>query len=267
MQSKVAVAWVRSRREVPANSGRREQVAPPRSYQGALRFAGRCFARHAINPASLSSDFGTGEPLSRQNCGLFSPAKQSRTLGGQMGRVILYAIILVQFLGGLLAFYRVDPRVLVSAISLQNGFFLGLFLLIHLLGLVGAILVVLRLRWGLFLSIAHQVLMVLGLKVGTTFVFLTHDVVSFFLFFVSSFGEYSWAYRWSIGMGSIFAQLAANTRGTYIGINVFALGCAAYLWWAMKEVEAERAELARRPQRRPEREAPMDGRQPPRRAG
>ena len=188
-----------------------------------------------------------------------------------MGRVVyyaLYAIILVQFLGGLIAFYRVDPKILLSALSLQSGFFLGLFLLIHVLGLVGALLVVFRLRWGFLLSIAHQLLMVLGLKIGTSFTFLTHDVISFFVFFLSRFDEYSVTFRWSWGLGTIFAQLARDPRGIYIGINLFALACAAYLWWAMKEAEAERAEVerARRPQRRPVRQAPMDGRQQ-RRAG
>ena len=183
-----------------------------------------------------------------------------------MGRAVLYvlyAVILVQFLGGAIAFYRVDPKVLFSSLSLQNGFFLGLFLLIHALGLVGAVLAAFRLRWGFLLSIAHQLLMALGLKIGTTFVFLTHDVLSFFVFLLSRFDEYSLTFRWSWGLGTIFAQLARDPRGTYIGINLFALACAGFLWWAMKadEAEAAEAERMRRPQRRPMRQAPMDGRQ------
>ena len=188
-------------------------------------------------------------------------------LGGQMGRAVfyvLYVVILVQFLGGLIAFYRVDPKVLFSSLSLQNGFFLGLFLLIHVLGLVGALLAAFRLRWGFFLSIAHQLLMVVGLKIGTSFAFLTHDVLSFFVFFLSRFDEYSLTFRWSWGLGTVFAQLARDPRGTYIGLNLFALACAAYLWWVMNAAERERAEqaaLARRRQRRPARQAPMEGRQ------
>jgi hypothetical protein len=191
-----------------------------------------------------------------------------------MGRVILYLIMLVQFLGGLIAFYRVDPKILVSSISLESGLFLGLFLLIHLLGLVGAVLVLLGRRFGLTLSLAHQVLMLVGVKIGTTFVFITHDVVSFFVFFVSSFGEVHGTYRWSVGMDTIFAQLAANTRGTYIGLNLLALACAGYLWWALRltataDEEADIAEAPRRPrQQRPPgqpRPAQMEGR-PQRRA-
>ena len=162
-----------------------------------------------------------------------------------MGRAVLYvlyAVILVQFLGGLIAFYRVDPKVLFSSLSLQNGFFLGLFILIHVLGLLGAVLVVLRRRLGFFLSIAHHLLMALGLKIGTTFVFLTHDVLSLFVFLLSRFDEYSLTLRWSWGLGTIFAQLARDPRGTYIGINLFALACAGFLWWALKEAETEREE-------------------------
>ena len=202
--------------------------------------------------------------------------------GEQMGRAVLYvlyAVILTQVLGGLIAFYRVDPRVLFSELSLQNGFFLGLFILIHLLGIVGAVLVVFRRRLGFLLSIAHQLLMVLGLKIGTAFVFLTHDVLSLFVFLLSRFDEYSVTWRWSWGLGTIFAQLARDPRGTYIGINLFALACAGYLWWAMKEVNAGRdeepelewveeeaewgedAEWMEPPQQRPMRQAPMDGRQ------
>lgn len=155
-----------------------------------------------------------------------------------MGRVFLYLIMLVQFLGGLIAFYRLDPKVLLGSISLENGVFLGLFFLIHLLGLAGAVFVVLGRRFGLTLSLAHQLLMLVGVKIGTTFVFITHDVVSFYLFLVRSFGEFGWTYRWSIGLDSIIAQIAANTRVSYIGVNVFALGCAGYLWWALRETEA-----------------------------
>jgi hypothetical protein len=202
-----------------------------------------------------------------------------------MGRAVLYvlyAVILVQFLGGLIAFYRVDPKVLFSSLSLQNGFFLGLFILIHLLGIAGAVLVVVRRRLGFLLSIAHQLLMVLGLKIGTTFVFLTHDAVSIYVFLLSRFDEYFVTWRWSWGISTIFAQLARDPRGTYIGINLFALACAGYLWWAMKEADAEveepeweedaepdweeLEEMTRRPQRHPARQAPVDGRQP-RRAG
>lgn len=183
-----------------------------------------------------------------------------------MGRVALYAVyfvLLVQFLGGAIAFYRIDPRVLLGELSLQNGFFLGLFLLIHLLGVAGAVLAVFKRRLGLLLSIAHQALMVLGLKIGTTFVFLTQDVLSFFVFLLSRFDEYSVTFRWSWGMGTIFAQLARDPRGTYIGINLFALACAGFLWWVLKAeyAEAERVEAMLRPQRRPARQASMEGRQ------
>ena len=171
-----------------------------------------------------------------------------------MGRVtvyVLYVVLLVQFLGGAIAFYRIDPKVLLGELSLQNGFFLGLFILIHLLGLVGAIIAVFKRRLGVILSIAHQVLMVLGLKIGTTFIFLTHDALSFFVFLLSRFDEYSMTFRWSWGLGTIFAQLARDPRGTYIGLNLVALACAGFLWWAMKAEDAELAELARRSQRRP----------------
>ena len=191
-----------------------------------------------------------------------------------MGRVIvyvLYLVLLVQFIGGAIAFYRIDPKVLLGELSLQNGFFLGLFILIHLLGLVGAIIAVFKRRLGVILSIAHQLLMVLGLKIGTTFVFLTHDALSFFVFLLSRFDEYSLTFRWSWGLNTIFAQLARDPRGTYIGLNLFALACAAFLWWALKADDAERAELAelaRRAQKRPRSPRPeqLDGRQP-RRAG
>jgi hypothetical protein len=188
-----------------------------------------------------------------------------------MGRVVyyaLYAVILIQFLGGLIAFYRIDPKILFSALSLQTGFFLGLFLLIHALGLVGAVLAAFRLRWGFLLSIAHHLLMALGIKVASTFTFLTHDVISFFVFFLSRFDEYSVTFRWSWGLGTVFSQLARDPRGIYIGVNLIAVASAAYLWWAMKEAqaEAEEAQRMRRPQRRPARQAPMDERQQ-RRAG
>jgi hypothetical protein len=192
-----------------------------------------------------------------------------------MGRAILYLVLLVQFLGGAVAFYHVDPKVLFSSLSLESGAFIGLFLLIHVLGVLGAILAALRLRWGFLMSIAHQLLMAVGVKIATTFVFLTHDIASFFVFFVSRFGEYSVTYRWAVGTQTIFAQLAANTRGTYIGLNLVALACAGYLWWAMRQTaadadEAEVVEAPTRPQQRPQAQRPrpahMDGR-PQRRAG
>ena len=188
----------------------------------------------------------------------------------RVGLYVLYFVILLQFAGGLIAFYRVDPKILFSSLSLQNGFFLGLFLFIHVLGLVGAVLAAFRLRWGFLLSIAHHLLMAVGIKIAGTFIFLTHDVISFFVFFLNRFGESSLAFRWSWGLGTIFSQLARDPRGIYIGINLIAVASAGYLWWAMKEAQAEReeAERARRPQRRPVRQAqaPTDGREQ-RRAG
>jgi hypothetical protein len=184
---------------------------------------------------------------------------------------MLYVVLLVQLAGGAIAFYRIDPKILFSELSLRNGFFLGLFILIHLLGVLGAILAAFRLRWGFLLSIAHHLLMALGLKIGTTFVFLTHDALSVFVFYLSRFGESSVAVRWSWGLGTIFAQLARDPRGIYIGINLVALACAGYLWWAMKAARAQAAEpeKARRPQQRAPRpaQAPMDGAQRQRRAG
>ena len=196
---------------------------------------------------------------------------QASTLGESMGRVALYGmylVLLVQFLGGAIAFYRIDPKVLLGELSLQNGFFLGLFILIHLLGLFGAILALVKRRLGLILSIAHQLLMVLGLKIGTTFAFLTHDVLSFFVFLLSRFDEYSVTFRWSWGLGTIFAQLARDPRGTYIGLNLIALACAGFFWWVLRSDAAERAELAELARRaqgrgpRPPRSAPTDGGQP-----
>ena len=179
-----------------------------------------------------------------------------------MARIVLYLIMLVQFLGAAIAFYHLDPKVLLGSISLENGMFLGLFFLIHLLGLAGAVLVVLGRRSGLTLSLAHQLLMLVGVKIGTTFVFITHDVVSFFVFVVRSFGEFGWTYRWSIGLDTIIAQIAANTRVSYIGVNVVALGCAAYLWWALKVAgEDDETETPIQVEQRPAPHAPMDGRQ------
>lgn len=170
-----------------------------------------------------------------------------------MPLVICYVIAYVQILSAGFNLWGVDPRVLVSTPFGRNTIFVGLFLLVQLLGLAGAILMIQKMRLGFVLSIAHHVLLLPALVITSWgLVMLMDDRINATLIFMSKPSGSDVSFYWSLGWGTVFQQVTRNVPNgsTFIGINLFALACGGVLWTVLREMDAEQAEYEMEMRRR-----------------
>ena len=162
-----------------------------------------------------------------------------------MALIICYIIAYVQILSAGYNLWGVDPRILINMPLGRNTILVGLFMLIQLLGLVGAILIIQKRRLGFTLSLAHHILLLPALVVtGWGLVMLMDDRLNLTLLFMSKPSGGDVGLYWSLGWTTVFKQVTTNvpTGSTYIGLNLFALACAAMMWTVMKQMDAAQAE-------------------------
>jgi hypothetical protein len=156
-----------------------------------------------------------------------------------------YIIAYVQILSAGYNLWGVDPRILVNMPFGRNTLLVGLFMVVQLLGLVGAILLLQRMRLGFILSLIHHILLLPALVItGWGLVMLMDDRLNATLIYMSKPTGGELSFYWSLGWNTVFQQVTRNvpTGSTYIGINLFALGCATVLWRVMLEMDAMQAE-------------------------
>lgn len=162
-----------------------------------------------------------------------------------MALFFCYIIAYVQIMSAGFNIWGVDPRILVNMPFGRNMFFVGLFLLAQFLGLVGAILMIQKVRLGFVLSIAHHLLHLPALVITSAgLVMLMDDRINATLLFMSKPTGSGVAFYWSLGWGSVFSQVTPNipSGSTYLGMNLFAFACATALWIGMDELYAEEDE-------------------------
>jgi hypothetical protein len=72
---------------------------------------------------------------------------------------------------------------------------------------------------------------------------LMDDRINLTLLFMSKPSGGDVGLYWSLGWTTVFKQVTANvpTGSTYIGLNLFALACAAMMWTVMKQMDAAEA--------------------------
>jgi hypothetical protein len=170
-----------------------------------------------------------------------------------MPLIVCYVIAYVQILSAGFNLWGVDPRVLVNTPVGRNTIFVGLFLLVQLLGLAGAILMIHRMRLGFVLSIAHHVLLLPALVITSWgLVMLMDDRINATLIFMSKPSGFDVSFYWSLGWGTVFQQVTRNVPNgsTFVGINLFALACSGVLWTVLKEMDAAEAEYEMEMRRR-----------------
>jgi hypothetical protein len=170
-----------------------------------------------------------------------------------MPLIVCYVIAYIQILSAGFNLWGVDPRVLVNAPVGRNTIFVGLFLLVQLLGLAGAILMIHRMRLGFVLSIAHHVLLLPALVITSWgLVMLMDDRINATLIFMSKPNGSDVSFYWSLGWGTVFQQVTRNVPNgsTFIGINLFALACGVVLWTVLREMDAAEAEYEMEMRRR-----------------
>jgi hypothetical protein len=210
----------------------------------------------SLDAAPLFSRNENGKTLSRQDYALMS-CPQAMWLGDGMALIFCYIIAYVQIMSAGFNLWGVDPRILLTMPFGRNTMLVGMFLLTQLLGLLGAVLILQKMRLGFILSILHHVLLLPALLVTSWgLVMLMDDRINVTLLFMSGPSGSDIGFYWSLGWSSVFQQVTPNvpSGSTYIGINLFAYACATVLWLAMDETDgakAEREMRMRRRQRRP----------------
>ncbi len=171
-----------------------------------------------------------------------------------MALFLCYIIAYIQILSAGFNLWGVDPRILINMPVGRNAVFLGLFLLAHVLGLAGAILVLQKVRLGFVLSIIHHILLLPALVITSSgLVMLMDDRINATLLFMSKPTGGDVGYYWSLGWGTVFNQVTRNVPNgsTYLGINLFAFACATVLWVGMDETDVAKAEREMQMRRRP----------------
>ncbi len=184
-----------------------------------------------------------------------------------MAVIFCYIIAYVQILSAGFNLWGIDPRVLVNLPFGRNTVLIGLFLLVQILGLAGAILMLQKIRLGFVLSIAHHILLLPALVITSLgLVMLMDDRINVTLLYLSKPSGSDVSFYWSLGWGTVFKQVTHDVpRGsTYIGINLFALACAAVVWRVMREMDALQAEYEMEMRRR-QRQAARPRLPPPKR--
>jgi hypothetical protein len=162
-----------------------------------------------------------------------------------MALIFCYIIAYIQILSAGFNLWGVDPRILLTMPVGRNMVFVVLFMLVQLLGLAGAILVLQKMRLGFVLSLAHHILLLPALVItGWGLVMLMDDRINVTLLFMSQPNSTDISLYWSLGWGTVFKQVTQNVPNgsTYVGINLFALGCAFMMWKVIQEADAAAAE-------------------------
>ncbi len=170
-----------------------------------------------------------------------------------MALFFCYIIAYVQILSAGFNLWGVDPRILVNMPAGRNVVLVGLFMLVQLLGLAGAILIIQKIRFGFVLSIVHHILLLPSLVITSWgLVMLMDDRINATLLFMSKPTGSDVAFYWSLGWSSVFSQVTRNVPNgsTYVGINLFAFVCATLLWIGMDETDAAKAEREMQKRRR-----------------
>jgi hypothetical protein len=187
---------------------------------------------------------------------------QAMRLGDGVALIFCYIIAYIQILSAGFNLWGVDPRILVNVPLGRNTIFLVLFLVAHILGLAGAVLMLQKMRLGFVLSIVHHILLVPALVVTSWgLVMLLDDRINVTLLFMSDPSGSGVGFYWSLGWGTVFSQVTRNVPvgSTYIGINLFAFACATVLWIGMDETDEamDEPDVPIRPRQRQDRRAPL----------
>jgi hypothetical protein len=172
-----------------------------------------------------------------------------------MALFICYIIAYIQILSAGFNLWGVDPLILFNTPVGRNTIFVGLFQLVQILGLAGAILTLQKVRLGFVLSIFHHILLLPALVITNWgMVMLMDDRINVTLLVMSKPTGLDFGFYWSLGWKTVFQQVTAGVpRGaSYFGINLFAFACFCAMCAGMSQAfpaRPERDMRMRRPQR------------------
>ena len=179
---------------------------------------------------------------------------KSRGLGEGMALFFCYIIAYIQILSAGFNLWGVDPLILFNTPVGRNTIFVGLFQLVQVLGLVGAILTLQKVRLGFVLSIFHHILLLPALVITNWgMVMLMDDRINVTLLVMSKPSGLDFGTYWSLGWNTVFQQVTPTVpRGaSYFGINLFAFVCFCAMCAGMSQAYPARAERDMAVRRRP----------------
>jgi hypothetical protein len=145
-------------------------------------------------------------------------------------RPLFFTVITVsQFFGALLAFAYLD--VLLKQRPLVPGQQLAvvLIVLVFLPGLLGSILIWVRRRTGIWLSLIHQILLIPLFIIPNVYYYVLSDAVGLALGVLRAGENFNVNFAFNIGTNTLVSVIKPPAGATYYGVNVFALLCALYL--------------------------------------
>ena len=164
--------------------------------------------------------------------------KNAGLLGARPGenvslvRLLIHAIGFLQVVTALLAFSAFSETFPLGATWSSPDRAIALSTIgVYLLGFIGGIFLLQGWRLGVFLSIIHQllcmpILVLAAQKIGYVFVSIVNVVVAY----VIDGDKHTFAALYKIGADLQITFPSAGLEPTIIGINLFALLCAVYLY-------------------------------------
>ena len=157
-------------------------------------------------------------------------------------RPLFFTVITIsQFFGALLAFAYVDVLVKQRPLTTDQQLALAVLVLVFLPGLLGSILIWVRRRTGIWLSLIHQILLIPLFIIPNVYFYVLSDAVGFALGVLLWGGNFNVNFAFNIGSNTLLNVIKPPAGAAYYGVNVFALLCALYLNKLRRSEELARA--------------------------
>lgn len=166
-----------------------------------------------------------------------------------MQGIFLSVIAIAQLFGAIIAFANLDAvmkQVPFSTLPLTNQLVLGWIIIVFLLGLIGAILIWVKRRIGIWLSLFHQlaIVPVVILPAARGF-YVLGDAIAVALAFTVRGWQIGFDLKINVGTNSLLSMFRPEADAGIYGVNLFALICAIYLYKLLRrKVPATQAEAA-----------------------
>jgi hypothetical protein len=155
----------------------------------------------------------------------------------------LYFVALVQFIGAVMGFSLLEPILSTSGFPTDlNAVFFLLFIVTHLLGAIGAILIWAKRRLGFALSIAHQVLIIPVIHIVGVLFIITHDALGIFVLLTKSGPSVGIQFHITL-LQTLSPGASDGVVPSFIGVNLFALFCTSFLLRERGKVLAQPRDL------------------------
>jgi hypothetical protein len=145
-------------------------------------------------------------------------------------RPIFFTVITISRLSGaLLAFGQLDQLTKQGPLTRDQQIALAVIVLVYLPGLIGSILIWVRRRTGIWLSLIHQILLIPLFIIPNVYFYSLTDAVGVAVGLLLAAGHLNVNFAFNIGADTLISVINPPQGASYYGVNAFALICALYL--------------------------------------